>query len=65
VISYIYKFLASTRIAGGLLFRAYRPQLAKAIKAKKTPFRCLFLVAGAGLAPATPGLCHAVPAGTV
>jgi hypothetical protein len=26
-----YKFLVSTRIAGGLLFRASRPQLAKAV----------------------------------
>ena len=31
----LYKFLASTRIAGGLLFRASRPQLAKALMKEK------------------------------
>jgi len=34
-----YKFLASTRIAGGLLFRAFRPQLAKAVMSPSRKLR--------------------------
>jgi hypothetical protein len=36
-----YKFLVSIRIAGGLLFRASRPQLAKAATGSFTPLRSI------------------------
>ncbi|MGD9093998.1 MAG: hypothetical protein PVF74_14210, partial [Anaerolineales bacterium] len=51
VISFFHKSLPSTGIAGGFLFRASRPQLAKAINQNMPPARGAYFFPEAGMKP--------------